>query len=655
MNFALLSVLGPFAALGLILIVRRASAVIALAGAILALIGAITGFLSIALANSDPVNQTGLLLPGLPGFPLRLVFEPLSVLLILIVAGVSLLVLVYAVGYLAEDEGKPRFYLQMSLFSGAMQLLVLAGDWLLLLAAWELIGLASYLLIGFWYKRKGVASAATRAFLTTRAADLGLYLGIFLLVSQTGSTEISRTLQIPTGSTPAILAGLLLLVAAMGKAGQVPFQGWLQDAMAGPTPVSALLHSATLVAAGAILLIKVYPLMPPEVLLVVGLAGGVTALVTGVMALLQRDLKRLLASSTSSQLGFMFLAVGAGSVGAATVHLLTHAAMKSALFLAAGILQHAYDSTSFDELAGSGRKFRRTFAAFCLAGLALAGVPPLAGFWSKDSILAATFSSPFAPVLAPLGLLGTFLTAAYIARAIRLLWQGQPKTKEDFERGSDQNSESSGSLPEPKKVAGLKWMGGALGVMAAFTVILGLAVEPGASFTGQSLPSDFVSLGAGLLAVALGLVAGWVVNSGKFPAALQKWAGDGFRLKNGFGSFVVTPALALARLAALLETGLQRLVQGIGKAGLSGAGLAGQLETLLGRGISGVGRSGMMLARLAQLIDDRGISSAISALVKGIRSLGGRVRRLQSGLIHREMALTALGAGFIMVFFLLFR
>jgi NADH-quinone oxidoreductase subunit L len=199
--------------------------------------------------------------------------------------------------------------------------------------------------------------------------------------------------------------------------------------MVGPTPVSALLHSATLVAAGAILMIRVSPLLPHEVLLAVGLLGGLTLIVAGSVAVSQRDLKRLLAASTSSQYGLMLLSVGAGSPVAALVHLVAHATMKSSLFLGSGVFQHARGSTEFAELQGVGRARRWTFLGFAVAGLALAGVPPLSGFFSKDAILAASLESPYAPVLAPLAFAGTLLTATYVARALRILWRGDDRTE----------------------------------------------------------------------------------------------------------------------------------------------------------------------------------------------------------------------------------
>jgi len=371
--------LAPLLGAALILLLRRASGVIALAAIGVSFAAA----MGVLIAGFGGVT-TQLVLPGLPEMPLRLLASPLSAVFSALVATVATFVLIYAVGYMGKDDEKPRFFATMLLFVAAMQALVLAGDWITLLAGWELIGFSSYLLIGFWYRRVGVASAAMRAFIYTRSADLGLYVGIFVLIAAAGSTEISVTLE--TTGPAAVIAGLLLLVAAIGKSAQVPLQDWLQRAMAGPTPVSALLHSATLVAAGAILLIRVAPMLPAQALLVIGLVGGITAVVTGLIALGERDLKRMLAASTSSQYGLMLVAVGAGVPVAALLHLIAHAAIKSSLFLGAGVFQHDRESTEMAALAGAGRARPKIFAAFALSALALAGIPPLAGFFSKDAI-----------------------------------------------------------------------------------------------------------------------------------------------------------------------------------------------------------------------------------------------------------------------------
>ncbi len=597
MTVAALAILGPLAASALVLAFRRGAAALALLGTGVGLVGALAGLTDVAVGGARYATE----LPGLPGLPLRLLLDPLTAVLATVVAVVSALVLVYAVGYMSEEADKARFYAGMSFFSAAMQILVLAGDWILLLAAWELIGLSSYLLIGFWHERPGVGGAATRAFLYTRTADLGLYVAIFILITQTGTSEISRTLE--AGGAAATIAGLLLLLAASGKSAQTPLQGWLQDAMVGPTPVSALLHSATLVAAGAILMIRTSPLLPSTVLLVVGTLGGITALVAGTIAVAERDLKRLLAASTSSQYGLMLLAVGAGSPVAALAHLAAHASMKSALFLGAGVFQHARGSIAFDELGGVGRARRGAFFGFVVAGLALAGVPPLSGFFSKDAILAASLESPYAALFVPLASMGTLLTAVYIGRALRLLWRGDA-------RG------------EP--VAGIRWMGAGLAGLAALAATLGLALPPLAHLIGAGLPEGVLAAILGLAAALAGLALGWFVPAGRLLGPLRGFAETGFRVGGGFDGLVARPTLALARAADAFDRGIHA-------------------------GVLAVGQGALAVAAASRFTDDRGIDGLIAALVRGTRELGSRARTLQSGLVHKELLLAVMGGVLIFV------
>jgi NADH-quinone oxidoreductase subunit L len=594
--------LAPFAALLLIVLSRRIPATLALVGAAVGAGAAIYTLTRVARGARAAAT-----LPGLPGYPLRLVIDPFAAVLQTTIAVVALCVLVYAVGYMRRYGGHTRFYAEMSFFVAAMQTLILAGDWILFLAAYELIGLASYLLIGFWFERPGVPRAATRAFLITRGADLGLYLGVFILVAHAGTTAIAGTLRV--GGTAATIAALLLVVAAMGKAAQVPFQGWLQDAMLGPTPVSALLHAATLVIAGVVLLMRAFPLLPPGVLLLVGTVGGVTALVTGLMALAQGDLKRLLAASTSSQLGFMFLALGAGSVAAALVHLVAHAVMKSALFLGAGIYQEAYDSTAFADLRGAGRAHRATYLLFAVAGLALAGIPPLAGFWSKDAVVAATFAVPSSSLLAALALIGTLLTGGYVGRALRLLWRGDA---------------------EEKPVAGMGWMIAGLAVLALLATTLGAAVHPIAGLLRLPLPEDSLSAWLDVAAAVVGVLGGGLFPIGRLLGPARPWAATGFRVGDGFDGLVARPALALARLCD-------------------------EADRALHRGVCGIGRAGLAVARAAAWTDERVIDGIIRELVAGTRGLGGRARRLQTGLVSRELVFTMGGIALVAALALIVR
>ncbi len=595
MTFVALTILGPLAAMATILLVRRVAPALALLGMVAALAGAVA-----LLVNVAGGARYAATLPGLPELPLRLVATPLTAALAVIVAVVSAFVMLYAVGYMAEEGGKVRFFAQMSFFVAAMETLVLAGDWVLLLASWEMIGLASYMLIGFWYQEDGVGEAATRAFLYTRTADLGLYVGIFILVSQAGTTEISRTLEV--GGATALAVSLFVLLAAAGKSAQTPLQGWLQAAMAGPTPVSALLHSATLVAAGAILLIRAFPLFPPTTLLAVGILGGVTAVVAGLMAVADRDLKRLLAASTSSQYGFMLLAVGAGSPVAALAHLTAHAAIKSSLFLGSGVFQHARGSTDFSEVAGAGRERPLIFAGFAVAGLALAGVPPLAGFWSKDAVIAATFASPYAWLLFPLALIGTALTGIYVARALRLLWNGEPQD-------------------EP--VAGIRWMGTGLAGLVVLAAVLGFVLGPLARLAGGELPKDLLTTVVGTAIALGGLALGWFVPASSLLGPVHPSAAKGFRIGGGFKQFVAQPALAVTRAADTFDRSIHR-------------------------GVLGVGRAGLAVARVSRLTDEKGIDGLIFALVRGTRDLGRRARRLQTGLVHKELLLAVTGGALIL-------
>ncbi|MGB3689345.1 MAG: proton-conducting transporter membrane subunit [Jannaschia helgolandensis] len=595
MIFLAFTILSPLLAGLTILVLRRASEALGLAGAALGLVGAL-GLL--ATAGSGDVQAV---LTGLPDMPLRLIATPLTAVLALLVATVAGFVLTYATGYMAKDPEKPRFFGTLLLFVTAMQGLVLAGDWIMLLAAWEMIGFASYLLIGFWYRRDGVASAATRAFLYTRSADLGLYLGAFLLIGVAGTSEISATLA--TTGTPALIAGLLLLVAAMGKSAQVPLQDWLQRAMAGPTPVSALLHSATLVAAGAILLIRVAPMLPGGALLAIGIVGGVTAVVAGLIALAERDLKRLLAASTSSQYGLMLVAVGAGAPVAALLHLIAHAAIKSSLFLGAGVFQHDRDSTTMDAVAGAGRARPGIFAGFAIAALALAGIPPLAGFFSKDAIIAAALTSPSAAWLLPLTLAGTVLTGAYMGRALRVLWHGDPGAK-------------PGAIP---------LMATGMAGLVALAVVLGATFGPLEQMLNAEMPEFGLAVPAlGLAAALSGLALGWLVPVTGLLRGLLPWAERGFVVAGGMDALMVRPALAIA-------AGCERL------------------ERRLYDGVLALGRASLSLGQSARRADRDAIDAAIFGLVDRTVMLGARARRLQSGFIHRELAITTIGIAVIIV------
>ncbi len=361
---------------------------------------------------------------------LALWLDPLGISVATLVSMIGLMVFVYAASYMADDPRRGRFFAELSLFIGAMLTLVLAADLVTLFISWELVGLCSYLLIGFWFEKPEVPSAATKAFLTTRVGDLAMLAGILLLVSAVGSSRIDAVLAaISTGGlTPGLLrtVALLLFTGAAGKSAQVPFQGWLPDAMVGPTPVSALLHSATMVAAGVFFVARLYPLFlaAEPVLALAAWVGAITALLGATAALVQPDLKRLLAYSTMSQLGLMFMGLGAGSLLAGVLLLLAQALYKSTLFLAAGAVDHAVEGTAFARMGGLAPRMPCTCLAFAVSAAALAGLPVTLALPPKDPVLAAAWAVNL-PLFAT-ALLVSLLTALYSAHAFGVVFLGRP-------------------------------------------------------------------------------------------------------------------------------------------------------------------------------------------------------------------------------------
>ena len=364
--------------------------------------------------------------------------DPISVTMLGLVTFVALLVQVYSLGYMKHngeyDPGLGRYYAFNSLFVAAMLALVLADNLVFLYITWELVGLGSYLLIGFWYERRSAAEAAKKAFITTRIGDVGLLIGIVLLFRATGTFDISTLIHIAQngGIEQGTLnaAMILIFLGAMGKSAQVPFHVWLPDAMEGPTPVSALIHAATMVAAGVYLVARLMPLfeMTPAVMLVVASVGAVTFVFAGTIALVVTDIKRVLAYSTVSHLGLMMLSLGAGGVGAALFHLVAHGVAKAMLFLGAGSVMHAmHEETDIRKMGGLRRRMPITGWTFVIGAASLAGVVPLAGFFTKDEVLLRILEHSH-PVFLLSALFGVVLSALYMARLTFATFFGEPKS-----------------------------------------------------------------------------------------------------------------------------------------------------------------------------------------------------------------------------------
>jgi NADH-quinone oxidoreductase subunit L len=366
--------------------------------------------------------------------PYSLLLDPLSAVMILVVTGVGSLIHIYSLGYMAHDEDRVRYFSYLNLFTFFMLLLVLGGNLPLMFVGWEGVGLCSYLLIGFWYKKDSASAAGMKAFVVNRVGDVGLILGMVFMFHAFGTLDLvdiaDNAGALPHEAFwefgPATIAALLLFLGATGKSAQIPLHVWLPDAMEGPTPVSALIHAATMVTAGVYMVARLAPLyhVSDTAMTTVAAVGAITALMAATVALVQTDIKRVLAYSTVSQLGYMFLACGVGAFGVGVFHLFTHAFFKALLFLGSGSVIHAMSGEQdMRRMGGLRTRIQWTFLTFAVGTLAIAGIPPLSGFYSKDEILAGTLHAG-QPVLFAIALFTALLTAFYMSRLVFMTFYG---------------------------------------------------------------------------------------------------------------------------------------------------------------------------------------------------------------------------------------
>ena len=404
---------------------------------------------------------------------LQILLDTLSSTMMLIVSGVGGLIVWYSMGYLKGDDEERRYFAYMSLFVFSMLMLVEAGNFLLLLVGWGLVGLASYLLIGFWHHKPEAVAAAKKAFVMNAIGDATLALGLVLLIWETGTLTYLGVFEDVDGlsTTTVNLVALGLLGGAVAKSAQIPLHTWLPDAMEGPTPVSALIHAATMVTAGVYLLVRASPIFEaaPDVQALAAILGAITLLVAGVIALVQWDIKRVIAYSTMSQIGYMFLAAGIGAYGYAIFHLMTHAFFKALLFMSAGlVIHHLGGEQDIRKMGGLRSLMPKTHIAFLVGSLALMGIPIFSGFWSKDGIIAAAFADgdTLGYVLYVAGLVGALLTGLYTTRLYLTVWRGEPSAFVS-EHAHEGHGEGPRSMLYP------------VGVLTVLATIGGLVVIPG--------------------------------------------------------------------------------------------------------------------------------------------------------------------------------
>lgn len=415
--------------------------------------------------KSNIVNVFSWINSGTLQIPFEFLIDPLSALFLLIITGIGFLIHVYSVGYMHDDEGFARFFTYLNLFVFFMLLLVLGNNYLIMFVGWEGVGLCSYLLIGFWFKNTAYNNAARKAFVMNRIGDLGFLLGIILIFVTFGSISFNEVFPVAGTASTAIVTSiaLLLFIGAMGKSAQIPLYTWLPDAMAGPTPVSALIHAATMVTAGIYMITRsnVFYSISEVASQTVAVVGAITALFAATIGLFQNDIKKILAYSTVSQLGLMFLGLGVGAYSSAVFHVTTHAFFKALLFLGAGSVIHAMGGEQdIRRMGGLSGKIKITFITMLLGTIAISGIPPFSGFFSKDEILAHTYEHN--KVLWLVGMIASMLTAFYMFRLLFLTFFGKFRGTHAQEHHLH---ESPASMTIPLMVlAALSVLGGLLGL-----------------------------------------------------------------------------------------------------------------------------------------------------------------------------------------------
>jgi len=542
-----------------------------------------------------------------------LLIDELAAVMLIVVTSVSLMVHVYSVGYMHGDIRYSRFFAYLSLFSAAMLGLVLANSYALLFICWELVGLTSYLLIGFWFEKKEASDAGKKAFITTKIGDIGMFIGILVLLASVGSLNFKEvfTFAEEGGMSAGLItaASLLLFCGAVGKSAQFPLHVWLPDAMEGPTPVSALIHAATMVAAGVYLVARSFPLfsLSPMALEVVATTGIITAFIAASIALVQNDIKRILAYSTISQLGYMMTALGVGGYTAGVFHLFTHAFFKALLFLGAGSVIHAAHINDIRQMGGLFKKMPLTGWTFLIACLSIAGIPPLAGFWSKDEILLEIFRSGHTAIFV-IGLLTACMTAFYMFRLFFITFTGQY-------RGSHLIRESPWVMTMPLAL---------LGFMALFAGL------PGSPLMGNGfhrfvhleeggMESSGMVMGFSVMAGLAGIAIAWLLYykqawdirkmilaaPGAYRFLLNKWYFD-----EGYMAGVVRPVLRLSRILAWIDL---RGVDG---------------------GVNGVAWVMVLISKIKRLFDTYIVDGLVNLSGWFFMAVGKVGRKVQTGLVQ---------------------
>jgi NADH-quinone oxidoreductase subunit L len=585
---------------------------------------------------------------------MEILVDPLSVFMCLVVSGVSTLIHLYSVSYMTGDRGYSRYFAYLNYFVFSMLLLLLAGNFILLIVGWAFVGAASYLLISFWYRRTTATRAGIKAFVINVVGDVGLVLGTFFILSHTGTLDFLQTFRVLPhvfhhNSTDLVAGSLLLLVGAFAKSAQVPLHTWLPDAMEGPTPVSALIHAATMVTAGVYLIVRMHPLfeLAPTAADVGAVGGCLTLLIAGTIGLAVTDIKRVIAYSTMSQIGYMIMGASAGAYSAAMFHLMTHAFFKALLFMAAGSLIGAMaGNQSLDRMSGFRRALPFTFVCFIVGGLALSGVPPFSGWFSKDEILAyLNHRGGGFEIMGIAGYIGAILTGIYTFRMIFRAFFGEPCPEaKELEEGhlahaehpvnplTGEPEDTDVGFPGPEHlIAEREWpMKLAMGALALLAVIGGALQIPGIddaisrflapTFAGSPLAAHQPSTGAAWV----GLVIGAAIGVTGIAVAYRIW--------------ILAPGTATAvreRLAPIYQLFVNKWY----------------FDELIDYAIV---RPAQWVGQVTSNVLDREVVNAgiTDGTVGVVGAVSAAVRRAQTGFVRYYVALMLLGLSGVVIYFL---
>jgi NADH-quinone oxidoreductase subunit L len=587
----------------------------------------------------------------IPGIEIGLLIDNLSALLLLLVSFLCLLIAIYSAGYMHDEEGKPRYYAEIALFTAGMLGTVSANNFFQLLIFWEVMGVCSYLLIGFWYKKPEAASAAKKAFLVTRIGDILFLIGIIVLFVTFNTFNILE-IQENADQIPVHLVSivpLLLFGGAVGKSAQFPLHVWLPDAMEGPTTVSALIHAATMVKAGVYLTARSFPLIAnsPDATLVVAVIGGFTAFFAATMALVAMDIKRVLAYSTISQIGYMILGLGAGAYlfhhghealgyTFAIFHLMNHAFFKALLFLGSGSVIHSVGTNDMRQMGGLRKHMKITSTTMLIGALSIAGIPPLSGFWSKDGILEIAFEAgmedPTFLIIWILGIITAFMTAFYMFRMWFFTFTGEKRSP-----GEPHESPRSMTIP--------------LIMLAAFALISGILTFFMDGFGqlvffesahGHALdeivhvftnPLTYLSIGLAGLGIGLAYliynkrsISSNVFVSSRGTKAIHTMLVKRYGMDWAYRMFGLKIAYGFAKVADFFD---RKVIDGV---------------------VNGTAKGGLLAAKASGFFDQKGIDGAVNGISRGIVGGSRGLRRSQTGNIQGYLAAVVLGICFVIAF-----